>query len=64
MKYDGYIEREQDQAEKMSRLENVRIPEDLDFKKLNSFEHGSKRKAFRNKTDNNWAGLKGFRCIA
>ena len=44
MKYDGYIEREQDQAEKMSRLENVRIPEDLDFKKLNSLSTEAKEK--------------------
>ena len=44
MKYDGYIEREQDQAEKMSRLENVKIPSDLDFKKLNSLSTEAKEK--------------------
>ena len=44
MKYDGYIEREQDQAEKMSRLENVKIPLDLDFKKLNSLSTEAKEK--------------------
>ena len=44
MKYDGYIEREQDQAEKMSRLENVKIPQDLDFKKLNSLSTEAKEK--------------------
>ena len=44
MKYDGYIEREQDQAEKMSRLENVKIPHDLDFKKLNSLSTEAKEK--------------------
>ena len=44
MKYDGYIEREQDQAEKMSRLENVKIPSDLDFTKLNSLSTEAKEK--------------------
>ena len=44
MKYDGYIEREQDQAQKMSRLENVRIPEDIDFRKLNSLSTEAKEK--------------------
>ena len=44
MKYDGYIEREQDQAEKMNRLENVKIPSDLDFKKLNSLSAEAKEK--------------------
>jgi tRNA uridine 5-carboxymethylaminomethyl modification enzyme len=44
MKYDGYIEREQDQAEKMNRLENVKIPSDLDFKKLNSLSTEAKEK--------------------
>ena len=44
MKYDGYIEREQDQAEKMNRLENVKIPLDMDFKKLNSLSSEAKEK--------------------
>ena len=44
MKYDGYIEREQDQAEKMRRLENVKIPSDLDFTKLNSLSTEAKEK--------------------
>ena len=44
MKYDGYIEREQDQVQKMSRLENVRIPEDIDFRKLNSLSTEAKEK--------------------
>ena len=44
MKYDGYIEREQDQAEKMNRLENVKIPTDIDFKKLNSLSSEAKEK--------------------
>ncbi|MBO4263465.1 MAG: tRNA uridine-5-carboxymethylaminomethyl(34) synthesis enzyme MnmG [Bacteroidales bacterium] len=34
IKYKGYIEREQAQAEKMMRLENLAIPADFDFEKV------------------------------
>jgi tRNA uridine 5-carboxymethylaminomethyl modification enzyme len=44
MKYEGYIEREQDQAEKMNRLEGVKIPTELNFKKLNSLSTEAKEK--------------------
>ena len=44
MKYQGYIEREQDQVEKMNRLEGVQIPKDLDFRKLNSLSSEAKEK--------------------
>ena len=36
IKYKGYIEREQKQAEKISRLENLRIPSDFDFDRIES----------------------------
>ena len=44
MKYEGYIDREQDQAEKMVRLEKVRIPGNLDYKKLKSLSSEAKEK--------------------
>jgi tRNA uridine 5-carboxymethylaminomethyl modification enzyme len=44
MKYEGYIEREQDQANKMNRLENVVIPEGIDYKKLNSLSTEAREK--------------------
>jgi tRNA uridine 5-carboxymethylaminomethyl modification enzyme len=44
MKYEGYIDREQDQAEKMVRLEKVRIPGSLDYKKLKSLSSEAKEK--------------------
>src|SRR5690554_5288994 len=34
LKYDGYISREQDVANKLNRLEDVTIPEDIEFSKL------------------------------
>jgi len=34
LKYEGYIEREKQQAEKIRRLENLIIPENFDFEKL------------------------------
>jgi tRNA uridine 5-carboxymethylaminomethyl modification enzyme len=36
LKYAGYIEREREMADKMNRLENLRIPADLDFKSMPS----------------------------
>ena len=36
LKYEGYISREEDVAEKMNRLEKVKIPDDIDFKKFSS----------------------------
>jgi len=35
IKYKGYIEREKFIAEKLHRLENIRIPEDFDFHSMN-----------------------------
>lgn len=34
LKYDGYISREQEQANKMNRLEDVRIPDSVDYSKM------------------------------
>ena len=34
VKYQGYIERERRLADKILRLENIRIPEDFDFSRL------------------------------
>ena len=36
LKYKGYIDREQDVADKLSRLDNVKIPTDIDFSTLKS----------------------------
>jgi tRNA uridine 5-carboxymethylaminomethyl modification enzyme len=36
MKYAGYIDRERDMADKMNRLEDLKIPGDLDFKTMPS----------------------------
>ena len=44
LKYDGYISREQDVANKMNRLEEVKIPKDLDFSKLYSLSAEAKEK--------------------
>jgi tRNA uridine 5-carboxymethylaminomethyl modification enzyme len=44
MKYEGYIKREEEQAEKMLRLENLRIPETLDYEQINSMSIEAKQK--------------------
>ena len=36
IKYKGYIQREQQMADKIMRLENLSIPEDFDFDKVES----------------------------
>jgi tRNA uridine 5-carboxymethylaminomethyl modification enzyme len=44
LKYDGYISREEDVAKKMSRLEEVKIPSDLDYFRLASLSSEAKEK--------------------
>ena len=44
LKYDGYISREQDVAQKMNRLEEVKIPVDMDYTKLGSVSTEAREK--------------------
>lgn len=44
MKYEGYISREEEQAHKMNRLEDVLIPVDTDFKVMVSLSSEAKEK--------------------
>ena len=44
LKYEGYINREQDVAKKMNRLDEVKIPEDLDYSLLKSLSSEAKEK--------------------
>ena len=44
LKYEGYISREEDVAKKMNRLEDVKIPEMLDYSKLTSLSAEAKEK--------------------
>lgn len=44
MKYEGYIDREKELAEKTLRLENVRIPETYDFMSLKSLSTEARQK--------------------
>jgi tRNA uridine 5-carboxymethylaminomethyl modification enzyme len=49
VKYSGYIEKEKNNADKLQRLENVKIPSDFDYSKLKSlsFEAREKLNAIR-----------------
>ncbi|MFT5778321.1 MAG: tRNA uridine 5-carboxymethylaminomethyl modification enzyme [Crocinitomicaceae bacterium] len=44
LKYEGYITREEDVANKLGRLEEVKIPADMDFSKLSSLSTEAKEK--------------------
>lgn len=44
LKYEGYIQREEEVASKMSRLEDVKIPESMDYSSLRSISSESKEK--------------------
>ena len=44
LKYEGYIQKEQDMANKLSRLENISLPSDFDYKKLASLSAEAKEK--------------------
>tara|TARA_Y100001001_G_C7862655_1_gene258295 strand:- start:383 stop:703 length:321 start_codon:yes stop_codon:yes gene_type:complete len=44
VKYSGYIEKEKSNADKLHRLENVRIPDDFDYSKLKSLSFEAREK--------------------
>ncbi|MEM9363401.1 MAG: tRNA uridine-5-carboxymethylaminomethyl(34) synthesis enzyme MnmG [Bacteroidota bacterium] len=44
VKYSGYIAKEKNNADKLSRLENVRIPEGFDYSKLKSLSYEAREK--------------------
>ncbi len=44
VKYSGYIEKERTNAEKLTRLEDLKIPEDFDFHKIKSMSIEAKQK--------------------
>ncbi len=44
IKYQGYIDKERENADKLNRLENIRIPDDFDYRKLASLSHEAKEK--------------------
>ena len=44
IKYSGYINREKENADKLKRLEYVKIPEDIDYFKFSSLSNESKEK--------------------
>ena len=47
IKYDSYIEKENELADKLNRLENVRLPKDFDFHSLQSLSYESREKLNR-----------------
>jgi tRNA uridine 5-carboxymethylaminomethyl modification enzyme len=52
IKYEGYIQREKLIAEKIKRLEKVKIPEDIDYSELLSISTEGRQKLNRIKPDN------------
>ena len=44
IKYEGYIEKEKDIAEKITRLENIELPKDFDYHKLKSLSSEAREK--------------------
>ncbi|MCB0584232.1 MAG: tRNA uridine-5-carboxymethylaminomethyl(34) synthesis enzyme MnmG [Phaeodactylibacter sp.] len=47
MKYDGYIQREQERVEKMNRLESVRLSDTFDYQQLSSLSKEAREKLSR-----------------
>jgi tRNA uridine 5-carboxymethylaminomethyl modification enzyme len=44
VKYEGYIQREKDMANKINRLDELKIPEDIDFSQLSSLSIEARQK--------------------
>ena len=47
IKYSGYIDKEKQTADKIKRLENIKIPEDFNYLKLSSLSSEAKEKLVR-----------------
>ena len=47
VKYEGYIEKERAMADKMSKFENLPMPQDLDYTKLASLSSEAKQNLLR-----------------
>ena len=52
IKYKGYIDREKENADKLKRLEYVKIPKEIDYFKFSSLSNESKEKLSNIKPDN------------
>ncbi len=50
-KYQGYIDRQTDEIERLRRYENTRIPEDLDFKKIKGLSNEIRQKLLEHKPE-------------
>ena len=44
MKYDGYIKRQKEQVELSSKADRIRIPDDIDYKKIQHISTETKEK--------------------
>ena len=44
VKYSGYIQKEKNNADKLHRLENVKIPDNFDYSKLKSLSYEAREK--------------------
>lgn len=51
IKYDSYIEKEDELADKLRRLENVKLPKDFDFHSIQSLSYESREKLNRYKPE-------------
>lgn len=51
MKYSGYIEKEKENAEKLNRLEGLRIPGNLDYSQLQSMSYEAREKLAAHKPE-------------
>ena len=47
IKYSGYIDKEKRNAEKLKRLENVKIPRNFDYNSLASLSYEAKEKFYK-----------------
>ena len=44
VKYAGYIQKEKENADKLNRLENIKIPKGFDYSKLQSMSYEAREK--------------------
>ena len=64
IKYEGYIVREKIVADKIKRLESLKIPEDINYSELVSISTEGRQKLNKIKTSKYWSGRKNQRSFS
>ena len=61
IKYKGYIDKARRQADKQVKMEEKKIPADIDYEDISNLALEAKQKFIKNSATNDWTGITYFR---